>query len=224
MASSSTESQTLQARWQAIHADFPAAVHLLAVSKGHPAMAVRELAELGQVDFGESRVQEALPKQQDLADLSGLRWHFIGRLQANKVRAVVRAFPVIHSIDSQALAERTSRIALEENKSPEVFFQVKLRDDPAKGGWEPDGLREVWPELESLPGLKPIGLMTMAPLGLGPEERQSLFHECRTLADELALPECSMGMSGDWKQAAKAGATWVRVGSGLFGPRPERLV
>ena len=113
---------------------------------------------------------------------------------------------------------------LEENQNPEVFFQVKLRDDPAKGGWEPDALREVWPQLQLLPGLKPIGLMTMAPLGLGAEDRQSLFHDCRTLADELDLPDCSMGMSGDWKQAAKAGATWVRVGSGLFGPRPERLV
>ena len=165
MASSSPESETIQSRWQAIHADCPDAVHLLAVSKGHPAIAVRELAALGQVDFGESRVQEALPKQQDLDDLSGLRWHFIGRLQANKVRAVVRAFCVIHSIDSQGLAERTSRIAVEENQNPEVFFQVKLRDDPAKGGWEPDALREVWPQLQSLPGLKPIGLMTMAPLG-----------------------------------------------------------
>ncbi|ABI45157.1 YggS family pyridoxal phosphate-dependent enzyme [Synechococcus sp. CC9311] len=224
MASSSSESETIQSRWQAIHAECPDSVNLLAVSKGHPAMAVRELAALGQVDFGESRVQEALPKQQDLEDLSSLRWHFIGRLQANKVRAVVRAFPVIHSIDSQGLAERTSRIAVEENRIPEVFFQVKLREDPAKGGWEPDALREVWPQLQSLPGLKPIGLMTMAPLGLGLEDRQSLFHDCRTLADELALSECSMGMSGDWKQAAKAGATWVRVGSGLFGPRPERLV
>ena len=224
MASSSPESETIQSRWQAIHTECPDAVHLLAVSKGHPSIAVRELAALGQVDFGESRVQEALPKQQDLDDLSGLRWHFIGRLQANKVRAVVRAFCVIHSIDSQGLAERTSRIAVEENQNPEVFFQVKLRDDPAKGGWEPDALREVWPQLQSLPGLKPIGLMTMAPLGLGPKERQSLFHDCRTLADELSLPDCSMGMSGDWKQAAEAGATWVRVGSGLFGPRPERLV
>ena len=224
MASSSPESETIQSRWQAIHTECPDAVHLLAVSKGHPSIAVRELAALGQVDFGESRVQEALPKQQDLDDLSGLRWHFIGRLQANKVRAVVRAFSVIHSIDSQGLAERTSRIAVEENQNPEVFFQVKLRDDPAKGGWEPDALREVWPQLQSLPGLKPIGLMTMAPLGLGPKERQSLFHDCRTLADELSLPDCSMGMSGDWKQAAEAGATWVRVGSGLFGPRPEHLV
>ena len=224
MVSSSSESQTVQSRWQAIQTECPDATHLLAVSKGHPADAVRDLAALGQVDFGESRVQEALPKQQVLEDLRGLRWHFIGRLQANKVRAVVRAFPVIHSIDSQALAERTSRIALEEHQNPEVFFQVKLRDDPAKGVWEPDALRAVWPQLQLLPGLKPIGLMTMAPLGLGPADRQSLFHDCRTLADELALPDCSMGMSGDWKQAAKAGATWVRVGSGLFGPRPERLV
>ena len=224
MASSSSESETIESRWRAIHADCPDAVHLLAVSKGHPAQAVRELAALGQVDFGESRVQEALPKQQNLEDLSGLRWHFIGRLQANKVRAVVRAFSVIHSIDSQSLAERTSRIAIEENKTPEVLFQVKLREDPTKGGWEPNALREVWPQLQALPGLKPIGLMTMAPLGLGPDDRERLFYDCRTLANELALPDCSMGMSGDWKQAAKAGATWVRVGSGLFGPRPERLV
>ena len=224
MVSSSAELETIQSRWKAIQAECPDSVRLLAVSKGHPAEAVRELAALGQVDFGESRVQEALPKQEDLEDLSSLRWHFIGRLQANKVRAVVRAFSVIHSIDSEGLAERTSRIALEENQRPEVLFQVKLREDPSKGGWDPDVLRQVWPKLQALPGLKPIGLMTMAPLGLGPEDRQSLFHDCRTLADELALPDCSMGMSGDWKQAARAGATWVRVGSGLFGPRPEHLV
>ena len=224
MVSSSAELETIQSRWKAIQAECPDSVRLLAVSKGHPAAAVRELAALGQVDFGESRVQEALPKQEDLEDLSSLRWHFIGRLQANKVRAVVRAFSVIHSIDSEGLAERTSRIALEENQRPEVLFQVKLREDPSKGGWDPDVLRQVWPKLQFLPGLKPIGLMTMAPLGLGPEDRQSLFHDCRTLADELALPDCSMGMSGDWKQAARAGATWIRVGSGLFGPRPALLV
>lgn len=224
MVSSSAESGTIQARWQAIQAECPNALNLLAVSKGHPAVAVRELADMGQIDFGESRVQEALPKQKELSDLTQLRWHFIGRLQANKVRAVVRAFPVIHSIDSQGLAERISRIALEEGKIPEAFFQVKLRDDPAKGGWEPDALREVWQHLQTLPGLKPIGLMTMAPLGVEASDRQTLFHDCRTLADELDLTHCSMGMSGDWKQAAEAGATWVRVGSGLFGPRPERLL
>ncbi len=224
MVSSSFESDTIEARWRRIHQECPDLVNVLAVSKGHSAMAVRELADIGQIDFGESRVQEALPKQQELSDISQLRWHFIGRLQSNKVRAVVRAFPVIHSIDSQELAERTSRIALEEDQIPEVFFQVKLRDDSAKGGLDPFALREIWPRLQSLPGLKPIGLMTMAPLGMEAADRQNLFHDCRTLADELGLPDCSMGMSGDWQLAARAGATWVRLGSGLFGPRPERSI
>ena len=224
MASRPSKGEMVRDRWAKIHADCPESVNLLAVSKGHPASAVRELAALGQLDFGESRVQEALPKLEQLADLRALRWHFIGRLQANKVRSVIRAFTVIHSIDSQGLAERISRIALEETRIPEVFFQVKLRDDPAKGGWEPDALRELWPQMKDLRGIKPIGLMTMAPLDLQPVDRQVLFEECRAFANELALPDCSMGMSGDWKQAAQAGATWVRVGSGLFGSRPERPV
>ena len=102
----------------------PEGVKLLAVSKGHPAEPVRELAALGQLDFGESRVQEALPKQEQLADLPQLRWHFIGRLQANKVRPVVKAFAVIHSVDSLALAQRVSRIATEEGVVPSVEAKI----------------------------------------------------------------------------------------------------
>ncbi len=210
----------IQSRWQQLQQRLPAGVNLLAVSKMQPASAVRELAACGQRDFGESRVQEALPKQEALADLSDLRWHFIGRLQANKVRSVVKAFSWIHSIDSLALAERSSRIALEEGRRPSVLFQVKLRPDPSKGGWDPQSLREAWPELSQLPGLNVSGLMTMAPLGLDLHERQTLFRDCRNLVDELDLPQCSMGMSGDWPEAAAAGATWVRVGSALFGVRP----
>tara|TARA_B100000073_G_scaffold215612_1_gene179231 strand:+ start:205 stop:858 length:654 start_codon:yes stop_codon:yes gene_type:complete len=210
----------IQSRWQQLQQRLPAGVNLLAVSKMQPASAVRELAACGQRDFGESRVQEALPKQEALADLSDLRWHFIGRLQANKVRSVVKAFSWIHSIDSLALAERSSRIALEEGRRPSVLFQVKLRPDPSKGGWDPQSLREAWPELSQLPGLNVSGLMTMAPLGLDLRERQTLFRDCRNLVDELDLPQCSMGMSGDWPEAAAAGATWVRVGSALFGVRP----
>ena len=101
----------LQSRWEQLRSRLPAGVNLLAVSKRQPAAAVRELASCGQCDFGESRVQEALPKQQELSDVAGLRWHFIGRLQANKVRPVVKAFDWIHSIDSLSLAERVSRIA-----------------------------------------------------------------------------------------------------------------
>ena len=210
---------TLQNRWQELQQRLPTGVKLLAVSKTQPASAVRELAACGQLDFGESRLQEALPKQEALEDLHDLRWHFIGRLQANKVRAVVKAFSWIHSIDSMALAERASRIALEEGRRPSVLLQVKLRDDPSKGGWDPQALEQAWPILRLLPGLDACGLMTMAPLGLAVDERRLLFRDCRNLADALDLPQCSMGMSGDWQQAVEAGATWVRLGSVLFGAR-----
>lgn len=214
------ELQARAERWRLLRDQMPEGVHLLAVSKGHPAAPIRQLAELGQVDFGESRVQEALPKQEQLADLPQIRWHFIGRLQANKVRSVVRSFAVIHSLDSLALVRRVSRIAAEEGVDVEGFLQVKLRPDPSKGGWSPEELLEVWSELQELPRLRLTGLMTMAPLGLGEQERRDLFAECRGLADRLGLPQCSMGMSGDWQDAAAAGATWVRVGSALFGARP----
>ncbi len=207
-------------RWRALQSQMPEGVRLLAVSKGHPAAPVRQLAELGQVDFGESRVQDALPKQEQLADLAQIRWHFIGRLQANKVRPVVRAFAVIHSVDSLALAQRIDRIAAEEGVIPEAFLQVKMRPDPAKGGWDPQALMDAWSQLQALPHVRFTGLMTMAPLGCSEQQRRALFADCRALADRLGMPECSMGMSGDWPEAAAAGATWVRVGSGLFGARP----
>ena len=210
---------SIQSRWQHLSSVLPSEVNLLAVSKGHPADAIRDLVACGQLDFGESRVQEALPKQEALRDLPQIRWHFIGRLQANKVRAVVKAFSWIHSIDSLALAQRTSRIALEEQQQPTALLQVKLRDDPAKGGWEIDALKDAWPELQMLEGLQISGLMTMAPMGVAAEDRAELFRECRDLADALGLQHCSMGMSGDWREASAAGATWVRLGSVLFGPR-----
>ena len=210
---------SIQSRWQQLSSVLPSGVNLLAVSKGHPADAIRDLVACGQLDFGESRVQEALPKQEALHDLAQIRWHFIGRLQANKVRTVVKAFSWIHSIDSLALAQRTSRIALEEQQLPTALLQVKLRDDPAKGGWEIDALKDAWPDLQALQGLKISGLMTMAPMGVAAEDCSALFRECRDLADLLGLQHCSMGMSGDWREAAAAGATWVRLGSVLFGPR-----
>ena len=206
-------------RWRKLSGSLPAGTRLLAVSKGHPSAAVRRVAALGQRAFGESRVQEALPKQRDLEDLP-LQWHFIGRLQSNKVRAVVRAFSVIHSIDSWSLAERLSRICEEETRVPEVYLQVKFREDPAKGGWTQEELIEHWCRLSELPGIRIRGLMTMAPQGLSSSDRADLFRSCSALADQLALPERSMGMSGDWPEAAAAGSTWLRLGSALFGPRP----
>jgi pyridoxal phosphate enzyme (YggS family) len=207
-------------RLAALQAELPPSTRLLAVSKGHSAEAIRALAALGQRSFGESRLQEATAKQQALADGPQLDWHFIGRLQANKVRPVLRQFGWIHSLDSLALAQRAARIAVEEGVTPKLLLQVKLRPDPAKGGFSPQELREAWPELQALPAVQLLGLMTMAPLGLSAEQRRALFGDCADLARELGLKELSMGMSGDWREAAQAGSTWVRIGSALFGPKP----
>lgn len=206
-------------RLAALQDELPPGCRLLAVSKGQPADRIREAVAAGQRSFGESRLQEAVLKQAELADLAPLDWHFIGRLQANKARGVVRHFGTIHSLDSLELARRLARIAAEEQRQPAVFFQVKFRPDPAKTGFDPAELCQHWPELGGLAPLRPLGLMTLAPLGLDEAERRVLFGECDALATQLGLPERSMGMSGDWPEAAEAGSTWVRIGSGLFGPR-----
>lgn len=194
----------------------PAHCHLLAVSKGQPVERLRDAVRSGQRSFGESRLQEALSKQEALSDLPPLDWHFIGRLQANKARAVLRHFGTIHSLDSLPLAERLDRIAREEGLRPKVFLQVKLRPDPAKTGFSADELRAAWPTLRRLTALEPVGLMTIAPLGLMKDQHQALFEDCRALAAELGLPQLSMGMSGDWPEAVNAGSTWLRLGSALF--------
>lgn len=212
---------SLESRLEAFRRQLPAATRLLAVSKGQPAEAIRRAVAAGQRSFGESRLQEAIAKQAQLQDLAPLDWHFIGRLQANKARGVLRHFGTIHSLDSLALAERLARIAAEESLSPAVLFQVKLLPDPAKTGFAPDELRQAWPRLRRLAPLRPLGLMTIAPLGCDREARLGLFRSCASLASELGLPECSMGMSGDWAEAASAGSTWVRLGSALFGERPS---
>jgi pyridoxal phosphate enzyme (YggS family) len=213
----------LPERLAGLRSGLPPGCRLLAVSKGQPAARIREAVAAGQRSFGESRLQEAAAKQAELADLEPLDWHFIGRLQANKVRGVVRHFGTIHSLDSLELARRLARIAAEEQRAPAVLFQVKFRPDPAKTGFEPAELRRHWLELSGLAPLRPVGLMTLAPLGLTPAERSDLFGDCAALATELGLTERSMGMSGDWPEAAAAGSTWVRIGSALFGARPAPL-
>jgi pyridoxal phosphate enzyme (YggS family) len=198
---------------------FPPQARLLAVSKGQPASLIRRAAALGQRSFGESRLQEAVAKQAELADIAPLDWHFIGRLQANKARGVLRHFGTIHSVDSLELAQRLARIASEEGLRPNLLLQVKLRPDPAKTGFSPEALRAAWPRLRLLPAVRLVGLMTIAPLGLTAGERETLFRECAELAAELGLPDLSMGMSGDWPEAVVAGSTWVRLGTALFGKR-----
>lgn len=213
------DSERLAARLEALQRQLPPSVQVLAVSKGQPAEVIRAAVALGLRHFGESRLQEAVLKQAQLADLEPLDWHFIGRLQANKVRGVLRHFGTLHSIDSLALAQRVQRIAAEEGCRPRLLFQVKLRPDPSKTGFAPEELRRVWPQLGDLAPAAAVGLMTIAPQGLATAERLALFRDAAALAAEFGLPELSMGMSGDWPEAVDAGSTWVRLGSALFGER-----
>lgn len=209
----------LEAALPELRRRLPATARILAVSKGQPVEAIRRAVALGQRSFAESRLQEAIAKQEALADLGALDWHFIGRLQANKVRGVLRHFGTIHSVDSLELAERMARIAAEEGLAPAVLLQVKLRPDPAKGGLSAEELQQLWPRLVDLKPLRLVGLMTIAPLGLDAAARLALFRDCAALADGLGLPERSMGMSQDWPEAVTAGSTWLRLGGALFGLR-----
>ena len=197
----------------------PPGVNLLAVSKGHHHKSIRKLSGYGQLDFGESRLQEAIPKKIDLHDIKQLRWHFVGTLQKNKVRRVIREFDYIHSVDSLSLIERISRIAQEENKIPNIFLQVKFKDDPNKGGFLKQDLLRSWTKITNLRNINLIGLMTIPPITLNSYQRKDLFSECRNFANHLGLKDCSMGMSNDWREAINGGSTWIRLGSLLFGKR-----
>lgn len=210
---------------QAIQAGLPASVKLIAVSKTVPSEVLRVAYEAGLRDFAESRVQEALPKQAELADLTDICWHFIGHLQGNKARKVIEHFPWIHSVHSLELAQRLNQLAIALERHPQICLQVKLLPDEHKSGWHPDQLRQDLPILETLTQIKIQGLMTILPLGLSTEERLHTFQALDTLrrsliqTSSLTLPELSMGMSNDYPEAIRAGATMVRLGSLLFGDR-----
>tara|TARA_Y100001968_G_scaffold266040_1_gene255394 strand:- start:787 stop:1470 length:684 start_codon:yes stop_codon:yes gene_type:complete len=212
---------SLTSRIKELRRCLPPNVNLLAVSKGHDIDAIKCLANCGQVDFGESRLQEALPKISKLNDFRNLKWHFVGRLQKNKVRGVVQKFDVIQSVDSFKLAERVSRISEEENRHMEIMLQVKFLEDKNKGGFDVVDVIKYLPKFRNMPHLNVIGLMTIPPRGITSQERKHVFKECRNLSNSLSLKDCSMGMSNDWEEAVEAGATWIRIGSLLFGERSK---
>ena len=197
----------------------PSNVNILAVSKGFKSQEIKIIQNLGQNDFGESKFQEAFEKQLILKDFKQIQWHFIGRIQSNKIRKIVQNFKYIHSVDSFEKLQKISNISFEEKKNPFIMLQVKLSDDPNKGGLKPEFLLSNWREIQLLKNITLIGLMTINPKGLSSKENSELFKKCRSLADSLQLPDCSMGMSGDWKEAIDAGSTWLRLGSLIFGDR-----
>ena len=202
-----------------IKTQIPSNVNILAVSKGFKSQEIKTIHNLGQNDFGESKYQEAFEKQLILKDLKQIKWHFIGRIQSNKIRKIVQNFKYIHSVDSFEKLQKISRISYEEKKNPFIMLQVKLSDDPSKGGFEPDVLISKWSEIQELKNITLKGLMTINPRGLSSNENSELFKKCRSIADSLQLSDCSMGMSGDWEEAIDSGSTWLRLGSLIFGDR-----
>ncbi len=197
----------------------PSNVNILAVSKGFKSQEIKTIQNIGQNDFGESKFQEAFEKQIILKDLKQINWHFIGRIQSNKIRKIVKNFKYIHSVDSFEKLQKISNISSEEKKCPSMMLQVKFSDDPTKGGFNPEYLKLKWREIKALKNITLTGLMTINPKGLSSKENSELFKKCRALADSLHLPDCSMGMSGDWEEAIDAGSTWLRLGSLIFGSR-----
>ncbi|MBD0266971.1 MAG: YggS family pyridoxal phosphate-dependent enzyme [Cyanobacteria bacterium Co-bin8] len=212
-----------------IQATLPSAVRLVAVTKNLPVEALRAAYAAGIRDFGESRVQEAIAKQADLADLKDITWHMIGRLQANKARKALEHFQWIHSVDSLKLAERLNQISGELGCQPHCCLQVKMVPDPPKSGFELEELWAALPVLAQLTHLKLVGLMTIPPQGTNPEVARAIFRQAKDLAEQitqlqshpLQIETLSMGMSGDYQAAIASGATMVRLGTILFGPRPD---
>ena len=201
----------------------PEEVELVAVSKTHPPEAIREVAETGQILFGESRVQEAKAK---IPLLPGrLRWHFIGHLQKNKIRAALPLFELFHCVDSLETARQFQRIAEEDGLRPQVLLEVNVAGESTKFGFSPEGLRTRIEEILASDRLEITGVMGMAPFDPNPEKSRPYFQELRELRDQLekdagvGLPQLSMGMSGDYLVAIEEGATIVRVGTAIFGTR-----
>lgn len=196
----------------------PGRLRIVGVTKTHPISLARAAWAAGIIGLGESRVQEAEPKIDAVPEAE---WHFIGRLQSNKSRRAVRRFAVIHSIDSATLLDRVDELAGDEGVAPRVLLQVNVSGEASKAGMPPGALASVRvPRSVAL-----VGLMTIAPMGASDAEARAVFGRLRELRDGLeqrighALPELSMGMSADADAAAAEGATLVRIGTALFGPR-----
>lgn len=199
-------------------------VRIVAVTKTHGPEAVRAAVAAGLAAVGENRVQEALPKMEATADLA-VEWHLIGGLQRNKARQAVGKFALIHSVDRADLAAELDRRA-ESGAVQRVLVQVNCSAEPQKGGVEPAELAALLDQVRAMPRLRVDGLMTMAEFTDDETVQRRTFALLRTLRDQMQaeghrLPELSMGMSGDYPAAVAEGATMLRLGSILFGPRPQ---
>lgn len=202
-------------------------IALLAITKSFPVLIVSEAAGAGLRQFGENRVQEAESKIRCFEGKIPLEWHLVGHLQSNKARKAAELFHVIHSVDSAKLARKLSESCVELGKTISVLVQVDLGEETTKFGARRDELRELVTAVRQMPGLTLDGLMTIPPFWEDPERARPFFLELRDMRDRLEQeePGClgkkhlSMGMSHDFEAAIREGATIVRIGTALFGPR-----
>ena len=232
---SDPRTKRLAANLAAVHervraAGGPRQPRLVAVTKTVTPEVALALARAGALDLGENRVDELERKHAAFSRADAppaVRWHFIGHLQRNKARRVVRLVDAIHSVDGFALLDTLAGIAAEEQRRPDVYLQVKLTDEPTKHGFAPAELEEAVQRAGDHASLRLVGLMTMAPLVEDPDAARraadETFGELARLADSLpqeafaeGRPLLSMGMSGDLEQAVRAGSDWLRIGSALF--------
>jgi PLP dependent protein len=204
----------------------PEEISLIAISKTHPAEAIKTLLQLGVQEFGENKVQEAEAKIVEIG--RSVRWHLVGHLQGNKARKAVKLFDVIHSLDSVELADRLNRVCSEEGKERlQVLIQVELGGETTKSGIEESELQALAESVATLEHLELIGLMTLPPFFDDPNAARPYFAKLRQLRDTLAAEgffgarsgELSMGMTNDFEAAIEEGATMVRVGTAIFGER-----
>ncbi|UZJ60744.1 YggS family pyridoxal phosphate-dependent enzyme [Pseudomonas sp. KU26590] len=215
----STLAERIRSAAQAVQRD-PASVGLLAVSKTKPASDLREAYDAGLRDFGENYLQEALGKQVELSDLP-LIWHFIGPIQSNKTRAIAEHFAWVHSVDRLKIAQRLSEQRPSELPPLNICIQVNVSGETSKSGCSPEDLPALAQAISALPNLKLRGLMAIPEPTDDRDEQNASFAAVSTLQAQLGLPldTLSMGMSHDLEAAIAQGATWVRIGTALFGAR-----
>lgn len=218
----------IQQHIASIRADIPAGVTLVCVSKFHSNDAIMEAYEVGERDFGESRVQELLPKYEALP--KDIRWHFIGHLQTNKVKQIVPFVHMIHSVDSVRLLETINREAEKIGRHVKVLLEVHVAKEESKSGFTPEEFLSLIPHSSSLisayPWVEICGVMGMATNTDDKQEWRRCFREIKHLASSLIAnsspserPQISMGMSDDYQVAIEEGSTMVRIGSTIFGSR-----
>jgi pyridoxal phosphate enzyme (YggS family) len=215
----STLAERIHSAAQAVQRD-PASVGLLAVSKTKPASDLREAYDAGLRDFGENYLQEALGKQAELSDLP-LIWHFIGPIQSNKTRAIAEHFAWVHSVDRLKIAQRLSEQRPPELPPLNICIQVNVSGEASKSGCSAEDLPALAQAISVLPNLKLRGLMAIPEPTDDRDEQNASFAAVSTLQAQLGLPldTLSMGMSHDLEAAIAQGATWVRIGTALFGAR-----